>query len=138
MKKYLLIAVMAFFSSFSYAQEGVKVKDNSVSTREIAPVWPGCETSKEASKDCFNTQLNSHIKKNFKYPKDSKGSIVRGRTVLSFIIDETGKVKDIKATGDHKPINEEAIRIVKLFPVMKPGFRGGKATSISYKMPFNF
>ena len=26
-----------------YAQEGVSVKGNTLSTREIAPVWPGCE-----------------------------------------------------------------------------------------------
>ena len=135
MKKLILVTVFAIFTSFSYAQEGVKVGGNSVSTKEIAPVWPGCENSKETSMDCFNKQLNAHIKKNFKYPKDSQGGIVRGKTVLSFCIDETGKVKDIKADGDYKEINEEAIRIVKLFPEMKPGNRGGKAVSINYKMP---
>lgn len=137
MKNCLLIITFALFTSFSYAQEGVRVQKNSVSTKEIAPVWPGCETSKETSKNCFNTQLNNLLKKNFKYPKDANGNIVRGRTVLSFTVDENGKVKDIKATGDHKALNEEAMRIVSLFPKMKPGIRGGKAIPVSYKMPFN-
>ncbi len=137
MKKCLIIFTLALFTSFSYAQEGVRVQKNSVSTKEIAPVWPGCETSKETSKDCFNTQLNSLLKKNFKYPKDANGNIVRGRTVLSFTVDEKGKVKDVKATGDHKALNEEAMRIVSLFPIMKPGIRGGKAIPVFYKMPFN-
>lgn len=130
--------MFALFSSFSFAQEGVRVEKNSVSTKEIAPVWPGCETSKEPSKDCFNTQLNAHVKKNFTYPKDAKGGIVRGRTVLSFTIDEGGKVMNIKATGDQQALNDEAIRIVRLFPKMKPGIRGGKTIPVTYKMPFNF
>lgn len=138
MKKYIIIFMFAIFTSFSYAQDGVKVSKNSVSTKEIAPVWPGCETSKETLKNCFNTQLNTLIKKNFKYPKDAKGDIVRGRTVIAFTVDKTGKVSDIKATGDHQALNEEAMRIVRLFPQMKPGIRGGKVVPISYKMPFNF
>lgn len=138
MKKCFIIFAFALFSSFSFAQEGVKVNKNSINIKEIAPVWPGCETSEETSKNCFNSQLNAHIKKNFKYPKDANGDLVRGRTVISFIVDETGKVKNIEATGDHKALNEEAMRIVRLFPEMKPGKRGGKAIPISYKMPFNF
>lgn len=138
MNKYLIIFMFALFTSFSFAQEGVKVNKNSVSVKEIAPVWPGCETSKENSKSCFSTQVNAHIKKNFKFPKDAEGGLVRGRTVISFLIDETGKVSNVKATGDHQALNEEAMRIVCLFPKMKPGIRGGKNVPISYKMPFNF
>lgn len=138
MKNYLIIINFVLFTSFSFAQEGVKITRNSISIKEIAPVWPGCETGEETSKNCFNAQLNTHIKKNFKYPKDAKGDLVRGKTVISFVIDENGKVKDVKSTGDHKALNEEAIRIVRLFPEMKPGIRGGKAVPISYKMPFNF
>ncbi len=138
MKNLLIILVLNLFTFNSFAQEGVNVKGNSVSTKEIAPVWPGCEKSKESSKDCFNKELNQHIKENFKYPKDSEGQIVRGRTVLSFFIDEHGIVKDVKAEGEHKALNAEAIRITKLFPKMQPGIRGGKSVSINYKMPFNF
>lgn len=138
MKKCFIILVFALCASFSYAQEGVKVTKNSVSVKEIAPIWPGCESGKETSKQCFSTQLNTHIKKNFKYPKDAKGDLVRGKTIISFVIDETGKVKNVQATGDYPALNEEAMRIVRLFPPMKPGKRGGKDVPISYKMPFNF
>ena len=138
MKYFLLFSLITLFSFSSYAQEGVTVKGNTISTKEIAPLWPGCEKSAETSKDCFNKKLNEHIKANFKYPKDSKGNFIRGKSVLSFCIDETGKVKDITAEGPHKAINEEAIRITKLFPAMKHGMRAGKPTTIYYKMPFNF
>jgi periplasmic protein TonB len=138
MKNIICFCLFSFFLSTGFSQEGVNVKGNSVSTKDIAPVWPGCEKVPGTSKDCFNKMLNEHIKKNFKYPKNAKGELIRGRTVLAFSIDETGKIKDIKAEGPHKEINEEAIRITKLFPQMKPGIRGGNPVSINYKMPFNF
>lgn len=138
MKNIICICLFSLFTFAAFSQEGVSVKGNTVSTKDIAPVWPGCEKDSAASKDCFNTKLNEHIKKNFKYPKNAKGEVVRGRTVLAFCIDEKGNIKDIKADGPHKEINEEAIRITKLFPQMKPGMRGGKPVSINYKMPFNF
>jgi len=138
MKNIICICIFSLFTFTAFSQEGVSVKGNSVNTKEIAPVWPGCEKDPAPSKDCFNKKLNEHIKKNFKYPKNAKGELIRGRTVLAFCIDEKGKIKDIKADGPHKEINEEAIRITKLFPQMKPGIRGGNPVSINYKMPFNF
>lgn len=138
MKNIIFICLFGLFTFTGFSQEGVNVKGNSVTTRDIAPVWPGCEKDPAPSKDCFNKNLNEHIKKNFKYPKNAKGEFIRGKTVLAFCIDEEGNIKDIKAEGPHKEINEEAIRITKLFPKMKPGIRGGKPVSINYKMPFNF
>lgn len=138
MKKLILISTIFFFTSLSYAQEGVKVEGNSVSSREIAPVWPGCDGSELPSKDCFNKKLNLHIKEHFKYPRDTKGGFIRGKSTISFCIDEKGKVDDISAVGPEKAVNEEAVRIVKLFPKMKPGHAGGKPKKIQYKMAFNF
>lgn len=138
MKKYILISAIFFFTSLSYAQEGVKVEGNSVSTREIAPVWPGCEGSELSSKDCFNKKLNLHIKENFKYPRDSKGGFIRGKSTISFSINEIGKVDEVSATGPEKAVNKEAARIVKLFPKMNPGHNGGKPIKVQYTMAFNF
>ena len=138
MKKFILVSAIFLFTSLSYAQEGVKVEGNSVSTREIAPVWPGCEGSELSSKDCFNKKLNLNIKENFKYPRDTKGGFIRGKSTISFCIDENGKVADVSATGPEKAVNGEAVRIVKLFPKMKPGTGGGKPKKIQYKMAFNF
>jgi len=138
MKKIILVSAIFLFTSLSFAQEGVKVEGNSISTMEIAPVWPGCEGSELSSKDCFNKKLNLHIKENFKYPRDTKGGFIRGKSTISFSIDETGMVDDVSAVGPEKAVNQEAVRIVNLFPEMKPGYGGGKPKKIQYKMAFNF
>ncbi len=137
MKNLFLLFALFLSTGIFQAQEGVKVDGNSVSTREIAPVWPGCEKSKLSSKDCFNQQMNVHLKNNFKYPKDSKGNIVRGATTVAFTIDETGGVTKVSAEGPAKQINEEVIRVLKLMPKMEPGKRGGKPVPIKHRMAFN-
>lgn len=138
MKKIFFIGLFGILSMASFAQDGVKVEGNSVSTKEIAPVWPGCETSKETSKDCFNKQMNLFIKENFRYPKDTNGNIVRGKTTVAFWIDENGEVTKISAEGPQKPVNDEVCRIVKMFPKMQPGKMGGTTIPVKYKMAFNF
>jgi periplasmic protein TonB len=137
MKNLFLIAFL-LISGITFSQENVKVSGNTITTKEVAPIWPGCEKSDLTPDDCFNKQLMQHIKENYKYPRDAKGGLIRGKTTLTFFINEKGGVSDVFATGPKKAINEEAIRIVKLFPKMKPGHRAGKPVSIKYTMPFNF
>tara|TARA_R100000935_G_scaffold5448_2_gene12535 strand:+ start:527 stop:940 length:414 start_codon:yes stop_codon:yes gene_type:complete len=137
MKKLLFIAGFFIIATTTQAQEGVTVKGNTITVKEIGPVWPGCEES-AAKDDCFNKQLAKHIKANFKYPKDANGKIVRGRSVITFYIDPNGEVCKVSAEGPQKLVNQEAVRITKLFPIMKPGYSGGKNIEVKYKMPFNF
>lgn len=124
------------FSSFS--QEGVTTKGNSLTIREIPPVWPGCEDDAAGSQQCFLNKMSLHVKENYKYPRDSKGKVVRGASTVTFYIDEQGMVSKVTAKGENKAINHEAVRIVKLLPEMKPGHRGGKPVPIKYTMPFKF
>lgn len=138
MKKLILLAGFFFISTLGIAQEGVKVSDNTVTVKEIAPVWPGCEDSKLSSKDCFNQKVAMCIKENYKFPKNEKGELIRGKTTVSFFINEKGEVANVVAEGPSEAINKEATRIVKLFPKMKPGHSGGTPISVKYKMPFTF
>lgn len=138
MKKFILLATVFFFTTLGFSQDGVSVKGNTLSVKEIAPVWPGCETAKISSKDCFNQKVAQHIKENYKFPKDKNGDLIRGITTVVFYINEKGEVSNVTAEGDKKEINAEATRIVKLLPKMKPGHKGGTPISVKYKMPFNF
>ncbi|MFO7721456.1 MAG: energy transducer TonB, partial [Gillisia sp.] len=120
MKKLILGAAVFFFTGLGFAQEGVTVSGNTISVKEIAPVWPACEKSNASSNDCFNQMVAKHIKENYKFPRDKDGEFIRGKTVVSFFIDEKGEVSNVAAEGSKKEINQEAMRIVKLFPKMTP------------------
>ena len=138
MKKTLFILILLLTTVSTFAQEGVSVKGNKISSREIAPVWTGCEGSEKEKKECFNQKLVAHIKQHYKFPKDANGNYIRGKAVVSFNINEEGKVDILKVEGPEQALNEEAKRIISLIPKMKPGERAGKPVPIKYTTPFTF
>lgn len=136
--KNLFLFFLLFVGGASFAQEGVKVEGNTVTTREIAPVWPGCEGTEAEKKTCFREKLTEHLKAHYKFPKDKNGNFIRGKAVISFKINKEGKVEILSAEGPSKELNAEAKRIILAIPQMKPGQLAGKPIAVKYKVPFTF
>ncbi|MDT0648933.1 energy transducer TonB [Autumnicola edwardsiae] len=133
MKK-ILVVLLLFTGAIGLAQEGVKVKGNTITVKESAPVWPGCESSDD-KKQCFNQQLMQHIKENYKYPRNEAGDFLRGKTTVALAIDEKGSVVVRSVKGENAKINEAAETMIRKIPKMQPGMKGGKPTSIKYTIP---
>lgn len=60
------------------------------------------------------------------------------KTTITFIVDENGKVRDIKAVGDNEKFNSEANRAVKLAnnnSIWKAATLEGKPVAFQYKIP---
>ena len=60
------------------------------------------------------------------------------KSTITFIVDENGKVKDIKTLGESEKFNNEANRVTKLANqdvMWKPAIKDGKAVAYQYKMP---
>jgi len=93
-----------------------------------APFYPGGDDS-----------LRAFIRKNLQYPKAAKKNKIEGHVVLSFVIDSTGKTREVKV---YKSIgagcDEEAIRILNLIPRWNPGTKNGKAATMPYYMEVEF
>ena len=66
-----------------------------------------------------------------KYPQEAVRDGIQGRVLVDFIIDENGKVRDVKVLKGADPLlDEEAVRIVSGSPQWKPGkVRGKKVKS---------
>lgn len=137
MKKLLLIATLAFFST-SYAQEGISVSGNAISIREVSPVWPGCSGSDAEKKACFKKELLNHVVSNFKFPEGYKKGTVKKPVIVDFVINEEGKAQILGVKGGTKALQEEAKRNILAIPQMTPGQAGGKPRAIKYSMPFTF
>lgn len=137
MKK-LFFVLFLFTAGSTFAQEGVSISKNTLTTRETPPIWPGCEEFSGASKDCFKQKLTQHLKENYKFPKDGGGNYIRGKAIVSFVINKEGNPVITKVEGPKKELNEEAKRIILSIPTMTPGQLAGKPTEVSYKVPFTF
>lgn len=136
MKKSMFILFL-LFSGGVFAQEGVKVSGNTITSKEMPPVWPGCETAASSS-NCFKEKLTQHLKETYKFPKDAAGKYIRGKAVVSFVINKEGKPQITKVEGSKKELNAEAERIILAIPKMTPGQLEGRPVAVSYKVPFTF
>ncbi|MBK5213576.1 MAG: TonB family protein [Flavobacteriaceae bacterium] len=139
--KNLFIAVCILFSSTIFAQqEWGDVNKNTVTLKEIAPIWSGCEGGNAAERDnCFNQKLSAHISKNFRYPAEAYKKNDQGKVIVEFIIDEKGMVEVQKVSGGTKELQDEAKRNIMSIPKMaKPGMMGGKPRAIKMTVPFTF
>ena len=106
---------------------------------EDVPVFPGCEgLSKSATKDCFQTKVQEHVIKNFKYPETALELGIQGRVSVIFMIDSKGYTTNVRSRGPDKILEKEAERIIGLLPKMQPGKQRGKAVKVSYAVPIYF
>jgi hypothetical protein len=135
MKK-LMFCFFLLSCTFTFAQDDVEVQGNTVTVREKAPIWPGCESSGN-QKNCFNQKLMEHVKNNYKYPRNKDGEFVRGKVVVKMHIDEEGNTVITSVKGDQKLVIAAVENMLNKIPEMKPGTLAGKPVKISYTLPLN-
>ena len=62
-----------------------------------------------------------------KYPKEAVRNGIQGRVLVDFVIDEKGKIRDVKVLKGVDPLlDAEAVRIISASPDWKPGWLMGK------------
>ena len=140
MKHTLLIFALLITTTLVAQEDWGDVNKNKVTLKELAPVWPGCESGNASQRDkCFKQKLATHIAKNFKYPPTAYKKNEQGRVVIEFYIDEKGMVDIKNVTGGTAALQAEAKRNIGLIPKMKkPGMMGGKPRAIKYIVPLTF
>jgi|GEM_PF-4549536 len=105
------------------------------------PAYEGCtgETMMDL-KNCMNRAIAKHV--NIKFRTELANEIElygRLRISTSFTIDAKGAVTNIKAKAVHPALEQEAIRLINLIPVMKPGTtKEGKMVAVNYAIPITF
>ncbi len=106
---------------------------------EDVPIFPGCEkVSKDKRRDCFQDQMNKHIKRNFQYPEIAQEMGIQGRVYVSFIIDKDGSINNITMRGPDQNLEKEAQRIISKLPQMIPGKQRGRAVRVPFSIPITF
>jgi protein TonB len=95
---------------------------------ENMPVFPGGDLG-----------LMKYIQKNVKYPPIAKEYNITGKVYISFVVDKSGAVTNVKVVrGVDKNLDAEAVRVIKSLPKYKPGKQRGKAVRVMFTVPINF
>jgi protein TonB len=83
--------------------------------------------------------LMQYIMKNVNYPVICQENGVEEKIFVSFVINKTGKVTDVKLLrGEDPNLSREAMRVVQSLPDWEPGMQRGKAVNVSFQIPVNF
>lgn len=120
-------------------EEEEEIIDVPFSVIEDVPVFPGCEdVEKNQLRNCFQEQMNKHIKRNFRYPEIAQEMGIQGRVFVNFIISEDGSITNIRMRGPDKNLEGEAKRIISLLPNMTPGKQRGRPVRVPFSIPIVF
>ena len=104
---------------------------------EEVPIFPGCEDAVDKRK-CFNEKIQRHISKNFNYPKEAQEKGIQGRVAVMFTIATDGSIQKIRKRGRNALLENEAERIIKRLPTMKPGKHKGRLVNVPFSIPVTF
>ena len=95
---------------------------------ENMPEFPG-------GQDELFVFLGNHTK----YPAEAKANGIQGKVYVNFTVGKDGLIRDIKVIkGVHPLLDAEAVRVVGVMPLWKPGTQRGKNVNVAYNLPFNF
>jgi len=136
LKKYILILSAIFaFTFVSFANESPTLSQENKESKvffaiDKAPEFPGGFQA-----------LMRFLSDNIQYPAEARTrrNIQQGRVIVQFVIDETGKVVEVKVIESVSPaLDREAVRVVESMPNWTPGKHEGEKVRVKYTLPINF
>ena len=118
-------------------EEEVEDVDVPFAVIEDVPIFPGCESESD-KRACFQSMMQKHISKNFRYPEIAQEMGVQGRVSVMFTIQKDGSIGNVRMRGPDKNLEKEAARIIGKLPKMTPGKQRGNAVRVPFSIPINF
>lgn len=113
----------------------------SVSAVHTLPVYPGCEGAgtREEQFACLTQMIRTLIGRNVRYPEMARKKVIEGRVWIAFVIDKEGYADEVWVERSVDPLlDQEALRVIKMLPRMKPATVDGKPVNLRYSIPINF
>ena len=122
-------------------EEEEVIEDVPFSVIEDAPIFPGCEkySSKAERKKCMSEEVQKHV--NRKFNTELAGDLdLTGvqKIFVVFKIDRSGNITDVRSRAPHPRLAQEAEKVIKSLPKMKPGKQRGKPVGVNYTLPIVF
>ena len=115
-------------SSVMNQSAGSKISQWMGDVVEYPPTFPGGSQA-----------LLDFLRENTKYPEQAKKDSIKGRVVLSFVVETNGSITEPKVVRSvHPLLDEEALRVAKLMPKWEPVYQNGTPVRVKYNIPVTF
>lgn len=83
--------------------------------------------------------LMQFLKDNIKYPSKAAKNRIQGQVKLEFLVDKTGKVRNVKVINSvDKDLDREAVRVCKSLPDFIPASVNGEPVEVYFTLPIRF
>ncbi len=108
---------------------------------EFVPIYPGCESlgSNKEKIACMSSKIGEFIQKKFRTDKfNYLEADMTHRVYVSFKIDKTGGISEVKARSTRTELEAEGIRVIEKLPEMTPGRQGDTKVDVMYMLPISF
>ena len=139
MKKILILLLV--LPSLIFSQQSKKNVDVVPFAKiENVPIYPGCDkSSNEKKRKCMSEKIAKFVAKEFSKSLAGKlGLTGRQKISVIFKIDTLGRVVGTRARAAHLKLEREAIRVINMLPILKPGTHDGKKVIVPYALPIVF
>ena len=95
---------------------------------EQMPSFPGGEE-----------KMMTFVRKNLNTPESAMKDNVHGRVYVSFVVNKTGDVENVKVIkGIRSDVNNAAIDVVTKMPKWKAGQQNGRPVNVVFNLPIDF
>jgi len=94
---------------------GVEMVVEAAETPEVAAAFPG-----------GNAAYQAYMRQNMRYPAAAKAKELAGTVLVSFMVDEQGRILNPEVARGVDGLNEEALRLVSAMPWWTPARRSGR------------
>lgn len=85
------------------------------------------------------SQLVTFLSENIEYPSAARVNKITGTVFVTFVVDETGTIKDIGILrGIGAGCDEESMRVIAKMPNWKPGVYEGRNVSVRFNLPIRY
>ncbi len=118
-------------------------EDKPVEMHKLATyaLFPGCEEheNKEKQLECTSSRVKEFLQDRVEYPEKLRKKGVDGKVFVTFVIDQEGRIGDIRVVRSSHPRMGEAVkREVRKLPRFKPATMKGYEVSSRHSMPVRF
>ncbi len=113
-------------------------------TEVSAPASPAAALDRAEVNPSFqggDAALMNYLSKNIRYPDQEKDNGIAGTVYISFVVNSTGEITDIKEMRGVRGgpnLSKEAIRVIMQMPKWNPGKMNGKPVSVRFNLPIKF
>lgn len=124
----LNVPVMSGDHPASQSSDTTKVYQVFGRISESVPQFPGGDAA-----------LMRYFHANFKYPPEVAETCFQGRVVVTFLIDKTGRVAEVKVLRSiHELLDREVVRVCESLPMFEPARKDGEPIDFWYTLPISF